>query len=88
MFSWRTESCVCCGCVGLWHDDLGQNRKITLPGITTLLRCLLLLLDLEEDMCFFFNTCVTLFFNALLNICKSGIIQAASLRISLKEEVF
>lgn len=54
MFSWRTESCVCCGCVGLWHDDLGQNRKITLPGITTLLRCLLLLLDLEEDMCFFF----------------------------------
>lgn len=59
--SWRTESCLCCGCVGLWHDDLGQKIKITLPGITTLLwRLLLLLLELEEDtyipVCFFFDT--------------------------------
>lgn len=48
--SWRTLWCLCCGCVGLWHDDLGQKVKITLPGITTLLWCLLLLLGLEEDM--------------------------------------
>lgn len=26
-FSWRTEWCLCCGCVGLWHDDLGQKIK-------------------------------------------------------------
>ena len=52
--SWRTARCHCCGRVGLWHDDLGQIMKITLPGITALLWCqllllLLLLLELEED---------------------------------------
>lgn len=48
---------VCC--VGLWHDDLGEKMKITLPGITTLLRCLLLLLLEPERIhsyCFFFLT--------------------------------
>lgn len=44
----RTERRPCCGCEGLWHDDLGQKTKITLPGITTLLQCPLQLL-LEED---------------------------------------
>lgn len=26
-FPWRTEWCLCRGCVGLWHDDLGQKMK-------------------------------------------------------------
>lgn len=48
-FSRRTERRLCCCCVGLWHDDLGEKIKITLPGITTLLQCLLLLpLELER----------------------------------------
>lgn len=71
--SWRTARCHCRGRVGLWHDDLGQIMKITLPGITTLLRCplLLLLLELEEDTdipASFFSAkeSVTLFFTPLV----------------------
>lgn len=62
VFSWRkVELCLCCGCVGLWHDDLGRKIKITLPGITTLLQCSLLLLDLDEVTFLFVSACLVLF---------------------------
>lgn len=27
------ELCLCCGCVGLWHDDLGQKIKSHCQGL-------------------------------------------------------
>lgn len=91
-FSWRTERCLCCCCVGLWHDDLGEKMKITLPGITTLLQCLLLLLlELERirSYCFLIQG---VFF---LHISKSGVFvffvcffKDASLWIILNEQLF
>ena len=99
--SWRTARCNCCGRVGLWHDDLGQIMKITLPGITTLLRCpllllLLLLLELEEDtdipVCFFQPRRVSHFSSPrswfASHMSKRGDHQAAGVRINLKEREF